>query len=179
MSYLVLRKAYTERPYTGKYDYFYEKGTYHCAGCDEPLYSSSNKYNSFCGWPSFDKEISDKLVYDVDYKLGYPRTEIKGNGLNYIISNLTDPTNIKNIEIANEFFKRQLVENDNIVKPTELFPFIFELITFAKTLSSEYEYYKKSILDNYTILPLEAAEIMQVASIEETVNSMVDEAGGQ
>ena len=77
MSYLVLRKAYTERPYTGKYDNFYEKGTYHCAGCDEPLYNSSNKYNSFCGWPSFDKEISDKLVYDVDYKLGYPRTEIK------------------------------------------------------------------------------------------------------
>ena len=77
MSYLVLRKAYTERPYTGKYDNFYEKGTYHCAGCDEPLYKSSNKYNSFCGWPSFDKEISDKLVYDVDYKLGYPRTEIK------------------------------------------------------------------------------------------------------
>ena len=77
MSYLVLRKAYTERPYTGKYDNFYEKGTYHCAGCDEPLYNSSNKYNSFCGWPSFDREISDKLVYDVDYKLGYPRTEIK------------------------------------------------------------------------------------------------------
>ena len=47
MSYLVLRKAYTERPYTGKYDNFYEKGTYHCAGCDEPLYKSSNKYNSF------------------------------------------------------------------------------------------------------------------------------------
>ena len=77
MSYLVLRKAYTERPYTGKYDNFYEKGTYHCAGCNEPLYKSNNKYNSFCGWPSFDKEINDKLVYDVDYKLGYPRTEIK------------------------------------------------------------------------------------------------------
>ena len=74
LSYLVLRKAYTERPYTGKYDNFYEKGTYHCAGCNEPLYKSNNKYNSFCGWPSFDKEINDKLVYDVDYKLGYPRT---------------------------------------------------------------------------------------------------------
>ena len=35
------------------------------------------KYNSYCGWPSFDKEINNKLEYDVDYKLGYPRTEIK------------------------------------------------------------------------------------------------------
>ena len=66
MSYLVLRKAYTERPYTGKYDNFYEKGTNHCAGCNEPLYKSNNKYNSFCGWPSFDKEIKDKLVYNDD-----------------------------------------------------------------------------------------------------------------
>ena len=109
----------------------------------------------------------------------YPRTEIKRNGLNYIINNLTEPINIKNIEIANEFFKRQLIENSSIGKSTELFPFTDELISFTKILSSEYESYKKSILDKYTILPLEAAELMQVATIEETVNSMVDEAGGQ
>ena len=77
MSYLVLRKAYTERPYTGKYDNFYEEGTYHCAGCDEALYKSDRKYNSYCGWPSIDMENEGKLIYDVDYKLGYPRTEIK------------------------------------------------------------------------------------------------------
>ena len=53
--------------------------------------------------------------------------------------------NIKNIEIANEFFKRQLIENDNLSKPTELFPFTSDLITFTKTLSKEYESYKKSI----------------------------------
>ena len=76
----------------------------------------------------------------------YPRTEIKGNGLNYIINNLTEPTNIKNIEIANEFFKRQLIENDNIDKPTELFPFTTELIAFTKSLSLEYESYKKIIM---------------------------------
>ena len=46
MSYLVLRKAYTERPYTGKYDNFYEEGTYHCAGCDEALYKSCLLYTS-------------------------------------------------------------------------------------------------------------------------------------
>ena len=77
-----------------------------------------------------------------------------------------------------EFFKRQLIENNNVIKPTELFPFTTELIAFTKYFS-EFESYKKSILDNYTILPLEAAEIMQVGTIEETVNSMVDEAGGQ
>ena len=109
----------------------------------------------------------------------YPRTEIKGDGLNYIISNLTEPNNIKNIDIANEFFKRQIIENNKLYKSTDLFPFIDELIIYTKTLSEEYENYKKTILDNYTILPLQAAEIMQVATIEETVNNMVDDAGGQ
>ena len=109
----------------------------------------------------------------------YPRTEIKGDGLNYIISNLTEPNNIKNIDIANEFFKRQIIENNKLYKSTDLFPFVDELIIYTKTLSEEYENYKKTILDNYTILPLQAAEIMQVATIEETVNNMVDDAGGQ
>ena len=109
----------------------------------------------------------------------YPRTEIKGDGLNYIISNLTEPNNIKNIDIANEFFKRQILENNKLYKSTDLFPFIDELIIYTKALSEEYENYKKTILDNYTILPLQAAEIMQVATIEETVNNMVDDAGGQ
>ena len=109
----------------------------------------------------------------------YPRTEIKGDGLNYIISNLTEPNNIKNIDIANEFFKRQIIENNKLYESTDLFPFVDELINYTKTLSKEYESYKKTILDNYTILPLQAAEIMQVATIEETVNNMVDDAGGQ
>ena len=109
----------------------------------------------------------------------YPRTEIKGNGLNYIISNLTEPNNIKNIDIANEFFKRQIIENSKLYKSTDLFPFVDELIIYTKTLSEEYKNYKKTILDNYTILPLQAAEIMQVSTIEETVNNMVDDAGGQ
>lgn len=109
----------------------------------------------------------------------YPRTEIKGNGLNYIISNLTEPNNIKNIDIANEFFKRQIIENSKLYKSTDLFPFVDELIIYTKTLSEEYKNYKKTILDNYTILPLQAAKIMQVSTIEETVNNMVDDAGGQ
>ena len=77
MSYMVLRKAATEYPFTGEYNNHYAKGTYVCRQCDTPLYNSDDKFKSNCGWPSFDMEIEGKLIYDVDYKLGYPRTEIK------------------------------------------------------------------------------------------------------
>ena len=79
MSYLVLRKATTEYPFTGKYNNHKAKGTYTCAGCNSPLYESENKYDSKCGWPSFDRAVESNIEYDVDYKLGYARTELKCN----------------------------------------------------------------------------------------------------
>jgi len=79
MSYLVLRKAETEYPFTGKYNNHKAKGTYTCAGCNTPLYESENKYDSECGWPSFDRAVESNIEYDVDYKLGYARTELKCN----------------------------------------------------------------------------------------------------
>ncbi|MDC0881793.1 YiiX/YebB-like N1pC/P60 family cysteine hydrolase [Candidatus Marinimicrobia bacterium] len=109
----------------------------------------------------------------------FPRAEIKKDGLNYLISNLTNPKNVNNIDIANEFFKRQINRRKEVYKETDYFPFIDELIARTENLSKEYDNYKKLILDSYTILPLEAAEIMQVNTIEETVNTMVDEAGSQ
>jgi peptide methionine sulfoxide reductase msrA/msrB len=56
----------TEKPFTGKYDEFFEKGTYVCKQCGLPLYKSEDKFNSGCGWPSFDDEISASVKRSVD-----------------------------------------------------------------------------------------------------------------
>lgn len=47
----------TEAPFSGKYDNFYEKGTYICGWCNNPLYQSETKFDAGCGWPAFDDEI--------------------------------------------------------------------------------------------------------------------------
>jgi peptide methionine sulfoxide reductase msrA/msrB len=56
----------TEKPFTGKYDEFFEKGTYVCKQCGLPLYKSEDKFNSGCGWPSFDDEIPASVKRSVD-----------------------------------------------------------------------------------------------------------------
>jgi len=79
MAYYVLRKAGTERAFTGELNFNKEEGLYVCAGCQTPLYESKYKYDSGSGWPSFDRGIEENLEYDVDYKIGYPRSELKCN----------------------------------------------------------------------------------------------------
>jgi len=74
--YYVLRESGTERAFTGKYNKFYKDGTYHCKGCNTPLFKSKHKFDSRTGWPSFDTAIKGNIGYDSDKNLGYTRTEI-------------------------------------------------------------------------------------------------------
>ncbi len=79
MQYYVLREAGTERAFTSPLNKNYAPGVYACVACKTPLYKSEHKFNSGTGWPSFDRAISNSVELDVDYKIGYARTELKCN----------------------------------------------------------------------------------------------------
>ena len=75
--YRVLREKGTEMPFTGKLLNNKEKGVYVCAACGNELFTNDMKFDSHCGWPSFDKEIAGgKIKTETDTSHGMIRTEI-------------------------------------------------------------------------------------------------------
>jgi peptide-methionine (R)-S-oxide reductase len=74
--YYILRQKGTDMPGEGGYTNHFDKGTYHCAACDAQLFESGTKYESHCGWPSFDDAIEGAVEYKLDKSHGMIRTEI-------------------------------------------------------------------------------------------------------
>jgi len=72
----ILRQKGTERPGTGEYENHKEQGVYSCAGCGTPLYKSSTKFSSGCGWPAFFDAIPGAVNRHEDKSLFMTRTEI-------------------------------------------------------------------------------------------------------
>ena len=77
LQYSVTQEAATERPFTGVYWDNHADGSYRCIVCGEPLFESTEKYDSNCGWPSFfDVADRSKVVTRPDRSLGMVRTEV-------------------------------------------------------------------------------------------------------
>ncbi|MGB2078814.1 MAG: peptide-methionine (R)-S-oxide reductase MsrB [Vibrio sp.] len=76
-AYQVCRLAQTEKPFSGELVFHQETGLYLCHCCHAPLFDSSNKYQSHCGWPTFDAPLSPQcLVYKEDTRFNQHRIEV-------------------------------------------------------------------------------------------------------
>lgn len=77
MQFEILRKKGTERPFSGEYENFWDKGKYACAGCGNLLFSSETKFDAGCGWPSFYEALDkSKITERVDLSHGMKRIEV-------------------------------------------------------------------------------------------------------
>jgi peptide-methionine (R)-S-oxide reductase len=97
--YAVLREAATERPFSSPLDHEKRKGLYACAGCDLPLFSSSTKFDSGTGWPSFFRPLSNVIVTKADNSLMMHRTEVLcrrcGGHLGHVFNDGPPPTGLR------------------------------------------------------------------------------------
>ena len=76
--YAVLRKASTERPFTGEYTDAKTEGVYRCRACNAELFRSTEKFDSHCGWPSFFAPLAeDRVEYIEDVSMGMKRVEVR------------------------------------------------------------------------------------------------------
>lgn len=95
--YYILRQQGTERAFTGKYDHFYEKGTYYSAASLQPVFSSETKFDSGTGWPSFYAPINpDAVMLVLDTSFGEERWEVvdskSGSHLGHVFDDGPAPT---------------------------------------------------------------------------------------
>lgn len=95
----VLRRAGTERPYSSPLNSEHRHGTFSCAGCQLPLFSSSTKFDSHTGWPSFWKPLAHAIQDNTDNSLGMERTEVLcrrcGGHLGHVFDDGPAPTGLR------------------------------------------------------------------------------------
>lgn len=95
--YNVCRLGATESPFSGKYNKHYERGTYTCVACGQELFSSTTKFDSGTGWPSFTDVVNNKNVtLNHDYSFGMHRVEVLcsrcGSHLGHVFDDGPGPT---------------------------------------------------------------------------------------
>jgi len=94
--YNVLRRRGTEAPYSSPLEKEHRAGTFSCAGCDLPLFSSDAKFESGTGWPSFTAPLPDAIRTMTDHEIMYPRTEVHcrrcGGHLGHVFDDGPPPT---------------------------------------------------------------------------------------
>lgn len=96
----VLREKGTERAFTGEFWDHFVPGTYLCAGCGEPLFTSETKFESGCGWPSFfDALDRSKVEFQDDLSYGMRRVEVTcarcGGHLGHVFPDGPEPTGVR------------------------------------------------------------------------------------
>jgi peptide-methionine (R)-S-oxide reductase len=97
--YRILREAGTERPYSSPLNNEHRRGTFACAGCGLPLFSSTTKFDSGTGWPSFFRPLPNAIVTRADHSLFMERTEVLcrrcGGHLGHVFDDGPRPTGLR------------------------------------------------------------------------------------
>ena len=97
--YAVAREAATERPHTGKFNVFDERGEYYCAVCGNHLFRSDAKFASTCGWPSFFEADKEGVIYKRDTSYGMERIEVLckrcNSHLGHVFNDGPKPTGVR------------------------------------------------------------------------------------